>query len=48
MNKLCELLEAISKIEKWFEVKPLARRAYAPEGTAQSRDESSTTGREFI
>jgi len=29
------LLEAISKIEKWFKVKPPARRAYAPEGTAK-------------
>jgi len=28
-------LEAVSKIEKWFEVKPPARRAYAPEGTVQ-------------
>jgi hypothetical protein len=35
-------VEAISKIEKWFEVKPPAplpaRRAYAPEGTAQDRN----------
>jgi len=41
-------VEAISKIEKWFEVKPPARWAYAPEGTAQSHDEFSTIGREFI
>ena len=40
--------EAISKIEKWFEVKPPARGAYAPEGTVKSRDEFSTIGREFI
>jgi hypothetical protein len=33
-------VEAISKLEKWFEVKPPARRAYAPEGTAQDRKES--------
>ena len=41
-------LEAISKIEKWFEVKPPARRVYAPEGTVKIRDEFSTTGQEFI
>ena len=29
-------VEAISKIEKWFEVKPPARRTYAPEGTARN------------
>jgi len=28
----------ISKIEKWFEVKPPARGAYAPEGTARKRN----------
>ncbi len=33
-------LEAISKIEKWFEVKPPARGAYAPEGTVHSPEES--------
>ena len=32
--------EAISKIEKSFEVKPPARRAYAPEGTAQGSEKS--------
>ena len=31
-------IEAISKTEKWFEVKPPARRAYAPEGTAPDRN----------
>jgi hypothetical protein len=41
-------VEVISKIEKWFEIKPPAWRAYAPEGTTKSRDEFSTTGREFI
>ena len=44
----CPFIEVISKIEKWFEVKPPARWAYAPEGTAQSHDEFSTIGREFI
>jgi hypothetical protein len=29
-----EKMEAISRIEKWSEVKPPARWAYAPEGTA--------------
>ena len=29
------LLEAFSEKEKWFEVQPPARRAYAPEGTAK-------------
>jgi hypothetical protein len=32
-------IEAISKIEKWFEVKPPARGAYAPEGTAKRSEE---------
>jgi len=31
------LLEAFSEKEKWLEVQPPARRAYAPEGTAKDR-----------
>jgi len=33
-------IEPISKIGKWFEVKPPARRAYAPEGKARGSEES--------
>jgi hypothetical protein len=34
------LLEAFSKTEKSFEVKPPARRAYAPEGTAHGYEKA--------
>ncbi len=40
LRNLIYELKAVVKIEKWFETKPPARRAYAPEGTVQGSEES--------
>ena len=40
ISEAISYIEVISKIEKWFEVKPPARWAYAPEGTVQGSEES--------